>query len=472
MLYSESKERENQFVIALKIGFPFLLLAFMLFYLFKISDNTLEHLILSISLVPIYVYYIFYLIYNGFKSTLIEPITKTFTRKEILERIEKLKRVRTIVLIRVENISDINERYGITIADNILYIFSNKLNDFFKSYNFKDIPIGRYGGGNFLLIINGKTKELTHLLTIFSKELKNIGINDIEIKIDFSLIESNYDSDVSNIVKKLLLDIDKNKIEESLLPNIKPDEFEKIIIEAIESEKFIFKFQPSYDKSENIKILEVLVKIYSKSYGMLSYYQIERVVNQSGYETIFYKKMLTSLVKEIKNKDLKDVCFSIKMSAVTLRNNEFRIFINQLLYKNRINPNIFILEFGEEKKYKEIKRFNEIINQYRKLGFKMSIDNFAGDNSSLEYIKNLKVDLVKFDIEFTKYIDDSVYFELFSSYMELLKKLKIKSMVKFVDKADVYEKVKLLNPDFIQGFIVSKPKSLKHILPIIEEKKV
>jgi len=66
MLYSESKERENQFIISLKIGFPFLVLTLVLFYVFQISANTLENLLLTVTLIPIYIYYIFYLIYRGF----------------------------------------------------------------------------------------------------------------------------------------------------------------------------------------------------------------------------------------------------------------------------------------------------------------------------------------------------------------------------------------------------------------------
>jgi len=39
-------------------------------------------------------------------------------------------------------------------------------------------------------------------MTIFSKELKNSGIDNIEIKISFSFIESNYDKDIENIPTK------------------------------------------------------------------------------------------------------------------------------------------------------------------------------------------------------------------------------------------------------------------------------
>ncbi|WP_024954455.1 GGDEF domain-containing protein [Sulfurospirillum arcachonense] len=464
MLYSESKERENRFIISLKIGFPFAILTLILFYIFKISTSDIEVFILLVLLIPIYIYYIFYLIYTGFKTTVIDPTTRTFTRKEILEKINTIKNKSyesTVILIKVDNIMDINERYGITNADNILKIFTKKLDKFLKNYNFKNISIGKYTGGHFLLILKGREKELKHLITIFSKELKNIGINNIEIKIDYSLINSNYDENVNNIIKKLISLLEEHK--NNIVPNIKPNEFEKIICNAIDEEKFILKYQPSYNKNTNTKILEVLAKIYSKSEGMLSKTQIQRVVNHMGYETIFDKKIFSILLKQLENEDLSNKKVSVKISPVTLRNTEFRQYLNQLFFKSPLKEENFILEFSEDKSYKEIKRFKEILNQYKKSGFKIGLDNFGGDNCSLEYIKNLPIDIVKFDIEYTKNIDDKRYKIIMNAYKNLLKDLGIEVMIKFVDKKELLEKVEKFEFDYIQGFIISKPKSLKQL---------
>jgi len=464
MLYSESKERENRFRISLKIGFPFFVLALIVFYIFKVSVDDLESFLLFILLIPIYIYYIFYLIYSGFKSTVIDPITKTFTRKEIIEKIKKIKNKKyesTAVMIKVDNIVDINERYGINNADNILKIFVQRLDKFLKDYNFKHISIGRYSGGHFLLILKAREKELNHLITIFSKELKNIGINDIEIKIDFALLNSNYDKNVYNIVKKLVSLLEEHK--NNMVSNIKPNEFEKIICSAIDNEKFLFKYQPTYNKNNEIKIVEVLTKIYSKEEGMLSKSQIQRVVNHIGYETIFDKKIVKNLMKELEKSNLGDRKFSIKISAVTLRNSDFRQYLNQIFYKSNLKPENFILEFSEKYAYEEIKRFKEILTQYKKSGFLIGLDNFGGDNCSLEYIKNLPIDLVKLDIEYTKKLDNKVYRKIMKSYKELLHDLDIEVMIKFIDKKEMIEKIKICDFDYIQGFVVSKPKNLKNL---------
>ena len=68
MLYSEKKERESRFKLALKVAFPFtLVLIFVAYVLFKESEFTRDDVILFAILLLCYVYYATYLIYMGFK---------------------------------------------------------------------------------------------------------------------------------------------------------------------------------------------------------------------------------------------------------------------------------------------------------------------------------------------------------------------------------------------------------------------
>jgi len=468
MLYSESKERGNRFLIALKISFPFLVLILYISLTFNLENSNLYSIILLTILIPIYTYYIFYLIYNGFKTSLLDKTTRTFNRKEILDLIQKeiLKENNSvIILLNIKNIFDINERYGVNNADNLLREFSNKINNFFENYNFKNIPIGRYSGASFLLIINHKKKELKHFLTMFSKELKNIGINDIEIKVDFSLIESNYDKKVENIVKKLfdLLSLENDTGTDIL--NIKPNEFEKIIFDAIKNKKFLLKYQPSLNlKTSKIEIFEVLVKIYSKNYGLLSKRQAQKAINFGGFEKLFDKKLFDYFLQEVENYQGDERYFSINVSAVSLRDNDFRLYLREIFYQKNIKMENIILEINEKNAYEDIKRFNEILLQYKKAGFKIALDNFGGDNCSIEYLKNLPIDFVKFDIQYTKYYKNEKYRKTLKNLIDLCDSLNVKSMIKFIDRKKLYDEMKEINPTYIQGFYISKPKNINQLM--------
>jgi len=464
MLYSEIKERENRFITALKIAFPFLLLIGIFFHTFQLFSHTSINFILLILLIPIYVYYTVYLIYHGFKTSLIDPMTKTFTRTEIMAKITKLRdRENTnIIFLHVNNLSDINERYGINNGDLVLKQLIQKLEFFLREHHFKNVPIGRYSSDSFLLYIKHSSRELKHLITIFTKSIQNVGISNIEIKIDFSLLSAAYDHDTNNLIERLLMLIEEQKKREESTPNIKLNQFQVIMDEAIIHHQLFFKYQPSLSfRAGQITLLEVLIRMESPTYGSLSKQQMQRIVNHTGHEKIFDEKVFELLMNEIEPLIQKEVLISVEVSPSTLRNLSFKRYLVTLFNQHKIDPHRFILEITEQKSYENMHRFKEIIESYQEVGFKIALGNFGGNNCGFEYLKHLPIDLVKFDIEFTKKIDDPKYQQLLSHYVELIQTLHIQSMVKFVDKEALLEKIKEIKPDFIQGFCIAKPKNLE-----------
>ena len=464
MLYSEIKERESRFITALKIAFPFLLLIGIFFHSFQLFSHTSINFILLILLIPIYVYYTVYLIYNGFKTSLIDPTTKTFTRTEILKKITRLReRENThIIFLHVSNLSDINERYGMNNGDLVLEQFIQKLEFFLREHHFKNISIGRYSSDSFLLYLKHSSYELKHLLTIFTKSIQNMGILNIELKVDFSLLSAAYDLDTKNLIERLLMLIEEQKKCEASTPNIKLDQFQIIMDEAIIHHQLFFKYQPSLSLEKGrITILEVLIRMESPTYGSFSKSQMQRIVNHTGHEKVFDEKVFELLIYEIKPLLQKEVFLSVEISPVTLRNLSFKRYLLTLLKEHQIDPHRFILEITEQKSYENMHRFKEIIESYQEVGFKIALGNFGGNNCGFEYLKYLPIDLVKFDIEFTKKIDDPKYQQLLLHYIELIQTLHIQSMVKFVDKEAHFQKMKEIKPDFIQGFCIAKPKNLE-----------
>jgi len=139
------------------------------------------------------------------------------------------------------------------------------------------------------------------------------------------------------------------------------------------------------------------------------------------------------------------------------------LYLRDIFHKNGLKIENIILEINEKKAYKDLKRFSEILDQYKKAGFKIALDNFGGDNCSIEYLKNLPIDIVKFDIQYTKYFHDIKYRIILKNLLNLCKDLNVKTMIKFVDKEKLYEKVIELDPTYIQGFFISKPKNIKQL---------
>ena len=159
----------------------------------------------------------------------------------------------------------------------------------------------------------------------------------------------------------------------------------------------------------------------------------------------------------------KNILFSVDISPVSLRNNSFKLYLTTLFQNKKIDPSRFILEISEKNSYEDMSRFREIMSDYQKSGFKIALNNFGGNNCSFEYIKYLPIDILKFDMEFTKKIEDPKYVQILTMYMHFARNLKVQTMLKFADKEALFTKMKAFNPDYIQGFYISKPKTIGEI---------
>ncbi|MBR7046984.1 MAG: GGDEF domain-containing protein, partial [Campylobacter sp.] len=247
MLYSEKKERSNRFKLALKVAFPFtLVLIFVAYFMFKEGDFTRDDVILFVILLLCYVYYATYLIYMGFKKSLIDPVSRVFVRDEILKIIAKdikKEKVNNIVLMRIKNIIDINDRYGYRNGDEILRLFVVEFDKFMQDHKFKDIPIGRFINGNFIFAIDGKRANLHHILNMFERKIANQTINNIELKMEYATINADYDKNLNNVINALFYKINHKDDEELDFDKIEIGTFENDVLEAINNEQYSIKYQ-------------------------------------------------------------------------------------------------------------------------------------------------------------------------------------------------------------------------------------
>ena len=128
-LYSELAERENRFFLSLEISFPFVLVIALLAYLLNSINFEWQDRILFVVLVLCYIYYVVYLIYYGFNSTLLDDKSGAFSRDEIIKIISKEihKPNQNVVLLNISNLQDISQRYGHKNGDKIDKIFKTSL---------------------------------------------------------------------------------------------------------------------------------------------------------------------------------------------------------------------------------------------------------------------------------------------------------------------------------------------------------
>ena len=471
MLFSETKERENRFITALKISVPFtcVLIVFGII-LFRNGEFKFDDVILFSILLICYVYYVIYQIYFGFQKTLIDPVTHVFVREEIEKILSNdlaKNRQINIVLLRIKNIIDINDRYGYKNGDEILYEYCKELSNFMAEQGFKDLPIGRFINGYFVFGVESKATNLSHILRMFEHKISSQTIKNVEIKSEFTMLPSSYDRNLHNIVNALFYKInhldDEEHGEKAIdVEKVLIDVFSADVMEAINSENFSFKYQRVADKNGVKFHINLIPKLDLRSGEKITKSRILDILLLNHYDIKYDISMMRQISRIIYFKDI-DAKIFIEIMPQTLRNNEFRNEILKLIDNNLIDPKKIVFEFNEKLIYPEIKRFDEILIKFRELGFSFALSQFGGSNASFEYLKFLNVDFIVYDIEFNKNLDDEKIKNIFIGINEACAKSGVETVMRFIDKEEFQMQLYKMGIDYIQGFCVEKPNDISNL---------
>jgi len=464
MLYSEIEERARRFRLALRMGIPILLLIVIAF-LFLLRQTKYQifgiDIAIFVTILFISVYFLFFLISLNQNETVIDPMTSAFNRSFLLKILKKefdRNEHYTAILMRIDNLSFINDHYGIDRADRLLKIFIHLLDEYLKMEGVKNAVIGRYHGSDFIVGLPlskvESYRKIDTFITTYREidtvivEVRYTGVQKGEGKAIDSLIRYLYDSLTQEMKKPILQEKSGSK-------RLNIDQLEQEIIAAIEAEKLLLHYIPSLNvKSGNKDLFEVGVRLMTENSGTLPPKKFIPVVNRLGLE----RKFDTALFRTI-GRDLRQVSetihFSCNISPFSLRDEAFVEAVTGIMTDEGIDSQRIIFELFENRPVKDVRRYRMILEDLRSLGFRFALDNFGGPNAALEYIKTLPVDMVQFDKEFTVSSRRPGTAALLEGYLTAFRQMQVKTLLKWVDNEETFARFKSLGVDYMQGFFIS-----------------
>ncbi len=462
MLYPHKKERSHRFLLALRTGLPLFLLAAILMFA-RLSDyfQTIpdSFYILAIFILAISIYFIFYMIYRGFDEQITDPITHTFTRQKVVSILkEEIKKTNnySIVLISVDNLSDINARYGTKAGDSVLNRVAKETGKFFDAKGFDKFPIGHFKGGDFLIGLSGDYNSVRPFLEMMCIKFDDFIIDDIEIKIKGAIVDKSLSSDVGALIERLfeLKDSDMEDGEQIKTPSegdISILELEENIRYAISNRTFSLMFQPI---QADEKAAQVSIKLQGKYENIIHQKTFMPILKRLGYEREFDEILLEKVLQICKKID--NISFAFNISPSVLRNVRFTQRFKQMVENQNVDFSRLIIILSEKEVYTNMKRYNDLLQEYRKLGVRFVLDNVGSLNASVEYLKRLEVDIIRFDKPFSRHSDLIAYTSLLNAYIAMCKEMNMKSWIKMVDTLELKERFEAMGIDYIQGNIISK----------------
>jgi EAL domain-containing protein (putative c-di-GMP-specific phosphodiesterase class I) len=157
--------------------------------------------------------------------------------------------------------------------------------------------------------------------------------------------------------------------------------------------------------------------------------------------------------------------FAINFSGQSLKDDDFVDFVLESVRSSGMDPAVFCFELTESAAVANIGRAESLIRSLRGLGCGVALDDFGTGLSSLAYLRQLPVSILKIDGGFVRDIlKDPGAASLVYAIVQLARSMSLTTVAEYVETDEIRALVASLGADYGQGFAIGKPRPLVDVL--------
>ena len=396
----------------------------------------------------------------------IDKLTSLYNREKFLLDIKKKNY--SIVFINIKNFKKINQIYGSQVGDKILKETSKRLKQIAK-----ECKVYRVFSDHFALLIPSKfsmrsyldeiAKSMDKKFLLYSRYIDDY----IEMYLDTQIIY--FKQRVENIIEKANISFHKSNqhiIKFSEIEKLLDEEDRdyNILLEAIQKGNVIPFFQKVVRNSSyhETAYFEALMRIRYNG-KILPPVKFIEIAKENG---LYGKLNFIIIENSIKSVKLLNSMVSINVDIYDILQKDFFSKLEYILRKNSIDgSNIQVEVLETEDIYKNYDEVEKFLKNIKRVGCKVALDDFGSGYSNFVDIKDLPIDTLKIDMSLVKEIVESERnFSILETISKLSRSLNIKTTAEGVGSVKIYEKLKSLPIDYLQGYYFAKPLDLKEIV--------
>jgi diguanylate cyclase (GGDEF)-like protein len=159
------------------------------------------------------------------------------------------------------------------------------------------------------------------------------------------------------------------------------------------------------------------------------------------------------------------LAFAINFSGQSLNDEEFEDFIIKRIAASGLSPELFCFELTENATVASIARASALMGKLRALGCGIALDDFGTGFSSLAYLRQLPVTMLKIDGSFVRdVVRDARAESMVRAIAQLARAMSLTTVAEYVETEEIRARIATLGVDYGQGFAISKPLPLEDLL--------
>ena len=394
-----------------------------------------------------------------------DNLTKLPNRLKLVEDLKiGLLNVQSLAILDINSFKEINDFFGNKIGDEILIGVGQIVEKLIKEY--KNLILYKFPADTYCVVNLDKNQDkfleiIKNIIFDIDKKIFYLENNEINtrIKAGISFSEKNNKLITADLAlqaakkdsKDYLVFYDKLDNLQEYQNNI---QWSKKIKNALENDKIVVYFQPLIN-NETMKVekYECLVRMIDEDKVISPYFflDISKKSNQYKQITKVVIKKSCQIFSDLEQE------FSVNISYDDIIEPDFLDFIKSMYSKYNVKNKI-VFEILEDQSIKDYTILTNFIDEVKKLGCKVAIDDFGSGYSNFEHLLKMKIDYLKIDASLIKNIaNDSNSYKVTKTVIDFANSLNLKTIAEFVENKEIFEIVKNLGSTYSQGYYFSEP---------------
>lgn len=391
-----------------------------------------------------------------------------------------------VAFIDLDSFKSINDTFGHELGDGLLVEVAETISGCLRSTD----AVSRFGGDEYIVLLNNISS--TYDVSTIMDKIMNLFNHPIILKEQEVFITASVGialfpkdgEDVDTLIKNADIAMYNSK---SLGKNrytycstdMKDEVIEKmkltnLLYRAQEREQLLLYYQPQICLAKmQIIGLEALARWDLPEWGMVPPSKFIPLAEGTGLINSIGEWILRKACQQNKlwqEMGFNKVRVAVNVSINQLRNPRFVSLVDNILKDTKLEPKYLELEITESIASSQTDNFIDMLNNLKKLGVSISIDDFGTEYSSLSRLKMIPIDRIKMDMQFVQGIEGSDKDQAITKIIiNLAKSLNLKVIAEGVETMPQFDFLNQKMCDEVQGYYFYKPMPAEEIAKILHK---
>lgn len=388
-----------------------------------------------------------------------------------------------VLFLDLDRFKTVNDALGHEVGDKVL----KRIAETFKYILSANDIVARLSGDEFIFLIKNTTREYTQEMAAKIMKLfeRPIYINDQELYINASIGICIFPDD-GNTLEELQknADLAMYKMKQEGGGNFRY--FDKQLVDdshrfiemetnlrnALKNHEFQIYYQPQFE-TQTGKIIgaEALIRWFHPKHGVINPDIFIPQAEKSGFIMTLGEWLFREVCKKVKaweDHGYPTVPIAVNISTKQFQNKNLAELISSILDETKLDAKHIEVEITESAMMEDVSKVTHKLENIRMLGIKICIDDFGSGFTSINYLKQFPISILKIDQAFVKGIPENQNdLAITKSIIDLAHSLNMVVIAEGVENPNQLQYLTNFGCDVVQGFYLSRPVSEQDFLAML-----